>query len=691
MPRTKSRPASRGGGTTRQRANRGVVSGLLAPLTLSVLVVGIAVAAATYTYQVTYDGRIYLGVSSMGVDLGGYTPDEARTILAASTQRFAKTPIVLRHQGQEWRALPEELGIQLRVQDTVDAAYAVGREGGLLQRLQAQIESIRRGRSVGRPDFAVDSARRLAYLASLAREFDRPPQDARLLLKPGQQIVVEKARPGRKLNVDRTSQLIDEETRRRGAVARPQDSDALVVDLAVDEVQPAIAEQSLAPVVERAQKLVSAPLVLRLDGRAWTLGPEQIHGLLAIREVGSGGQKRYDVEVDETRLRAKLEEIAKESEVKPRNARFDYSGGRLKVIWPGAEGRRIDVPAAAAAVKTTLAGTARVVDLPAAPVKPSVGPDDGPKLGIRELIEQASTPYDVGTAERRFNVELAASRLHGVVVAPGEVFSFNDEVGEVSYRSGYKQGYGITQSSSGEIVTIPSEGGGICQVATTLFHSVFWAGYQIVERNWHLYWIPRYGLPPKGLKGLDATIDQVYDRQGNLVSSVDFRFRNNSESYVLIQARYDRKNLTFQLYGTKPRWQVKVSEPKIENEVKADPTPVYQLDPKMAPGAEMMIESAQDGFQATITRVVTQDGKVLEQRSFTSIYRPSRNVYVHGPKPTPSPSPAPRSTPSPGPSPQATPTATRPAAPPSTPQPTRASAPPRTTPTPVPAKPTPRP
>ena len=48
------------------------------------------------------------------------------------------------------------------------------------------------------------------------------------------------------------------------------------------------------------------------------------------------------------------------------------------------------------------------------------------------------------------------------------------------------------------MVTIPSEGGGICQVATTLFQSVFWSGYQITERNWHSYWIPRYGLAPRG-------------------------------------------------------------------------------------------------------------------------------------------------------------------------------------------------
>lgn len=683
MPATRRRPTTRSRPRP-PRPRRGALSGLPKLLALSVLVFGLAVAAAVYTYQVSYDGRIYLGVSSMGLDLGGYTREEARSLLAAGFQRFARTPIVLRYQGREWRALPEELGVQIQMQDTVDAAYAVGREGNLLQRLATQLATFRSGRSVGRPTIAVDPARRSAYLASLAREVGQPPVDAQLFLRPGQQVVVLDARPGRRLNVERTSQLIDEAVRswglgggtpaltpgpppapeERGAEgglrATSPAAPGPQVDLAVDEIPPAVGEQDLAPAADLARKMMGAPLALRLGDKTWTLDQGQIQGMLSIRkESASGGQTRFDVVLDEAALRLVLEDVARQSEQRPRNARFDYSGGQLKAISPGAEGRRVDVAAALTAVKAALVGTTRVVDLPLAAVKPAIGPGDAAKLGIRELIEQASTNYDVGTAERRFNVELAASRLHGVVVPPGETFSFNDEVGEVSYRSGYKQGYGITQGSDGEVLTIPSEGGGICQVATTLFHGVFWAGYPIVERNWHLYWIPRYGLPPKGLKGLDATIDQVYDKQGKLLSAVDFRFRNNTESYVLIQARYDKKNLTFQLYGVKPRWQVKVDPPKIEKEVKADTTPVRQLDPTMAPGTEMMIEEARDGFQATITRTVTQDGKVLEQRSFVSTYRPSRNVYVYGPRPTPtatpSPPPAARVTTTPGPSPQATP------------------------------------
>jgi len=147
------------------------------------------------------------------------------------------------------------------------------------------------------------------------------------------------------------------------------------------------------------------------------------------------------------------------------------------------------------------------------------------------------------------------------------------------------------------------------------------------------------------MQGLDATIDQVFDKDGKLTSAVDFRFKNSTESYLLIQARTDKKNLTFQIYGKKTGWEVKVDKPRIDNVVKSDPTPVKQLDPKMPIGSEMLIESAQDGFRAQITRRVTAGNAVIEQETFTSTYRPSRNVYLVGPRPTASPTASPTRTP----------------------------------------------
>ena len=156
--------------------------------------------------------------------------------------------------------------------------------------------------------------------------------------------------------------------------------------------------------------------------------------------------------------------------------------------------------------------------------------------------------------QKQHNVRLAASRLNNTIVRPGELFSFNKALGPTTLDNGYQIAFGIMSAGGRDHKTVPSVAGGICQVATTLFQPVFWSGYQIEERHWHLYWIPNYSS--KGVVGLDATVD------GEV--GLDLQFVNNSNSYLLIQSRTDASSVTFELYGTKPQWQVKVDGPKCD-------------------------------------------------------------------------------------------------------------------------------
>ena len=117
---------------------------------------------------------------------------------------------------------------------------------------------------------------------------------------------------------------------------------------------------------------------------------------------------------------------------------------------------------------------------------------------------------------------------------------------------------------------MPSVAGGICQVATTLFQPVFWAGYQLEERWWHLYWIPSY--TSRDVVGLDATVDED--------SGLDFKWINPTSDYVLIQASTSADKVTFALYGHKPPWKVQVEPPVISGRVAPDPTPDVQAEPR---------------------------------------------------------------------------------------------------------------
>ncbi len=105
------------------------------------------------------------------------------------------------------------------------------------------------------------------------------------------------------------------------------------------------------------------------------------------------------------------------------------------------------------------------------------------------------------------------------LIPPHSTFSFNDAIGgTATLDDGYQMGYGIV-IKGGEILTVPSVAGGICQVATTVFQAAFWAGMPIETRSWHLYWIPRYGNGSGGLTGLDATVDPDF--------GLDFEFKQS--------------------------------------------------------------------------------------------------------------------------------------------------------------------
>jgi len=251
---------------------------------------------------------------------------------------------------------------------------------------------------------------------------------------------------------------------------------------------------------------------------------------------------------------------------------------------------------------------------------------------LKERLGSSTTSYAGSIAERAWNVELAVKRLDGTRIAPGEVFSFNKAVGPTTLKAGFRIGYGITMKD-GEPETIPSVAGGICQVATTIYQAAFWAGLPYVERHHHLYWIPRYGQPPSGRTGMDATVDDP---------GVDLKFKNTTGDFLRLDGSTDGANVKFAIVGVEPGWDVELVQPRVYDVVNKNEEPVRQDDPTMPAGKEIRVEHAEDGFKVTVGRVVKHKGKVISELSYTNRYLPAGNVWLVGTKgATPKASPMP--------------------------------------------------
>jgi len=308
----------------------------------------------------------------------------------------------------------------------------------------------------------------------------------------------------------------------------------------------------------------------------------------------------------------------------PVNALFTFQDGKVTAFRPSEDGQAVDVDQ----IKNTLNSKIPAlfsgnesgnifIPIPIKIILPKITTDKVNNLGIKELIGAESSLFQHSIPGRIFNVNLASSRLNGILVAPNEEFSFNKALGDVSSFTGYKQAY-IIQNGR----TVLGDGGGVCQVSTTFFRALLDAGLPITERHAHAYRVGYY--EQDGPPGFDATI---------YVPTVDLKFKNDTGNYILIQTQIDQdlQKLSFFLYGTRDGRVVEISKPVITN-ISPAPEDLYQDDPSLPKGTIKQIDYKAEGSRVSFTRKVTKNEKEIISDKFTSNYSPWRSVFLRGTK-----------------------------------------------------------
>ncbi len=551
--------------------------------------------------QVAFAGRIYPGVRALGISVGGLTPDEARARLEERAAYLGARSLTVGYEELRWTVNGAHLGVQSDVQPIVEEAYALGREGAPWSRVARQISVLTNESGSALRSAGHDPATLAAFLDAVSGAVNRPTIDARLEIKPDGTLQGTEGTTGRRLVADATRARLE------SAIERP---DIEHVALVVEETRPEVSEADLAPARQEAERLLTRPVVLRF---------EDVERQLAAPALATMARlDRNGVTLQRDAVKAWVVGLAGEIDRQPQNARFTWNGGEPKLLRESHDGRDLAVEETVELIMARAFDVERVVPLPVSVVKPEVSQADAAKLNVKGAIEVARTSFAGSSPPKQHNINLAAQRLNGVVVPPGKLFSFNKEVGSTTLDNGYKLGWGIANTGA-NVRTVPSVAGGICQVSTTLFHAVFWAGYQIEERNYHLYWIP--GYTTKGVEGLDATVDED--------AGLDFRFYNNSDDYLLVQSWTEGARVVFGLYGTKPSWNVKVTPGDRQDVIPASREQVVEEEPTLAMGQRLAVEGAQDGFRVVNVRTVTQGSDVRTLR-MSSVYRTSRNVTLVG-------------------------------------------------------------
>ena len=574
---------------------------------------------------------IHPGVSVSGVDVGGLTPAAARAKLDPILGKRYRTQVVLVSGEASWKLVPTKVGASFDATSSVADAFAVGRTDGwfnsILERLSAWVIPVDvAARTV------LDQARFTAAMDEITLALRQPPVDSRVVVKDGQ-FTVTAPKPGRELLRARA----DRDT--LAAFSRTRDRS---VGLRVVEKNPGVGTAQAEAAAAVARVMVSKPATVTYGSESWQLTPAQLVGALQFGVVpaarvndpstlvpsSGAGPATSSVEAtfpvalgvyfSAAQLGKALGHGLSTLGRPARDARFDTVDGNVTVI-PSQVGLGPDIGALARDLTGTLRSghAARAATMRLGQTVPALTTEKARAMGVTERISTFSTDFNPDNGARVNNIRTLAKAIDGSLIPPGGVWSLNGKVGERTAAKGYSEANAIV---NGKLV--PQLGGGICQVATTVFNAIFFAGEPVVERQNHSFYIKHYPL------GRDATVNW---------GGTDLKFRNDTSSWILIKTNTKTASVVVSLYGTNPRYTVSYTTGPLKQTTTGFPTDTIE-NPGLPVGVKAVKDPGLPGYRIVVTRTVKKGGALVRKDAFVSNYSPKVEVLIVGTHTTPKPS-----------------------------------------------------
>lgn len=436
-----------------------------------------------------------------------------------------------------------------------------------------------------------------SQIEKIAQATIQKPQNAKLIFN--KTITVESARDGLELDKEELKSRI-------GEYLLYGESN---FELPFKISPPAVSMEHVQKAKQALESLQKEPIKLQFGSQEWILDAKQ---LLVLLDLEKG-----EALLNKEKVNDYLKKIAASIDQEVQEGLFEFNPQtkRVSAFQASQEGRKLDKDQTLELLSNALADNTKIITLPVAVVKPKIQTQDVNSLGIKELLGRGVSYFAGSIPNRIYNIGLTASKINGVLVPPGEVFSFNQTVGDITEATGFKKAYVIKEGR-----TVLDDGGGVCQDSTTLFRAVLNAGLPVVKRTAHAYRVGYYeqGFPV----GLDATV---------FYPSVDFQFKNDTPAHILIQAYTQGATLYVDLFGTSDGRVATLTKSIVTNQT-PPPAELRQDDPTLPKGEVKQIDWSAWGADVTFQRTVTRAGEVIIKETFKSNYRPWQAIYLVGTK-----------------------------------------------------------
>lgn len=565
----------------------------------------LAVAAAgLLSYDLlAYHGKVHPGVRSWGVDLGGLDQAAAREALEVAAVRALARPLQISTADVTVSLIPSNAGVTLDATETVQRAEAAADGGEWWSDATRCVQLWWSGDAVQPALVVSDGAAWDRATDEVALAFERLQKDARLILVDGALRAV----------AGNNGVAVDRKTLETVVLAAVGGS-STVLGAPLSSVAPRVTTEQATQAMDAARQAFSAAVELAYQGTTYRLTSEDLVLMAAVDPHGvSAG---HPLTFDTPQARALLEQRLASVEHPPVDAVIQPAKDRKGfTVLPSSDGTLVEWDGLIASLeRAAMSGDQRYVPIPTTPAHPKLTTLDAEQLGLRREIASFTTYFSAGNAARVNNIRQVVSILDGMIVRPGETFSFNQSVGPRTKAAGFDEAPVIRDG-----VLTPGVGGGICQVSTTLFNAAFFAGLPVVERRSHSFYIDHYPV------GRDATVSY---------GAVDLKFRNDSDKVILISVTATDRSVRVSLAA--PAWDRKVTYSTAPFHDVVPPSSSEQKprrlrDPALAAGQTSAVEAGVAGRKVEIIRTVTRaDGTPLFTDTFESVYAPKDYVVRVG-------------------------------------------------------------
>jgi len=520
--------------------------------------------------------------SSMGVDIGGMSRDEAVAALEDGVGDRPQEPFEIVAADATAELAPRDAGLGVDAAATVDAAVGFTLDPRRMW-----------DRLFGEHDVAPVVTFEDEAFSPVAEEtasgLSSDPVDASLEYDEDGAAIVTEGENGIVVEPDDLRTAIADQWLRT--------DDAVVVE--PDETRPDITTEDAEQVrTDVAEPAVSEDVTVSAtepegDTHELTISPETIAATLSFDGADGELTPTFDGEA--------LQEAAfdenPEAGTAPQDASVEIDGDDLSVV-PAETGLGVDEEEFADVVSTAMTSDERTGEIDMEEVEPEFTTEEARQADFSDTLGEFSTTYD-SQPGRDTNLEVATDSVRGTVLQPGEQFSLNESLGQRTAANGYEQAGVIMDGQMTE-----DYGGGVSQVSTTLFNAAFFSGFDLDEHQAHSRYISRYP------EGRETTLDWA---------TIDLKFTNTSDTPVVLDMSLSDGEVHARVLGEKT---VDVEADASGRFAQTSPGTVRESDAECSP------QAPKPGWSITIYRTITDadSGAVVKEDDFTTTYRPVNRV-----------------------------------------------------------------